>query len=583
MKTKLVNENYTQNYISSLLQTRGIEDMERFCNPTSDDLQSWRDLENIHKGINAILDKCLEAKPKIGMIVDCDCDGYTSATIMYQYLTTTILDPDSIHYYLHTGKQHGLEEHWQEMLEENFDLIIIPDASSNDSEYAKEFNCPILVIDHHQVEDEITADNLIVINNQLSPNYRNKYLSGASMCYQFCRALDNALTLNRADYFLDLAALGSIGDVMSSLEVENQYIWRKGLSNINNYFFQTLLRKQSYSICGEATEDLDKICETLTPMNVAFYVVPLINAMIRVGTQEEKERLFLAFINGYELVPCNKRGAKGTMEKVAIESARECTNARSHQNKDKEKMVEKLEQRIFKYDLLENKILFIELTDDDVFPSELNGLVCMALSQKYKRPTLIGRLNDEGFYRGSARGLSNTDMPPLKEYLASTNLFEYTVGHSGAFGHSIAASHLQQMLDKTNQELAQYDFNDDCYEVNFERTCKAADLNLLIMEIADYDFLWMNNNAEPLIHITDINLSKDNIQVIGKNKNTVKWNINGITYIKFFADDMIEELNNYDFVNLEIVGKANMNYWNGVAYPQIIIENYQIKDNLLEF
>lgn len=503
---------------------------------------------------------------------------------MYQYLKNTLPWID-IKYYLHTGKQHGLEEHWQEMVEENFDLIIIPDASSNDSEYAKEFNCPILVIDHHQVEDEITAENLIVINNQLSPKYKNKYLSGASMCYQFCRALDEILITaeSLADKYIDLAALGSIGDVMSSLEIENQYIWRQGLSNIDNYFFQALLRKQSYSICGEATEDLDKICETLTPMNVAFYIVPLINAMIRVGTQDEKERLFLAFINGHELVPCNKRGAKGTMEEVAIESARECTNARSHQNKDKEKMVEKLEQRIFKYDLLENKILFIELTDDDVFPSELNGLVCMALSQKYKRPTLIGRLNDEGFYRGSMRGLNNTEMPPLKEYLASTNLFEYTMGHSLAAGYSLPMNNLNKMLDKTNQELAQYDFNDDCYEVNFERTCKAADLNSLIMEIADYDFLWMNNNAEPLIHITDINLSKDDIQVIGRNKNTVKWNINGITYIKFFADDMIEELSKYDYMTIEIVGKANMNYWAGRAYPQIIIENYQIKNDLLEF
>ena len=300
--------------------------------------------------------------------------GYTSSAIMLQYLMNDApLGGLNIRFYLHTGKQHGLEEHWQEMVEENFDLIIIPDASSNDSEYAKEFSCPILVIDHHQVEDEITADNLIVINNQLSPNYKNKYLSGASMCYQFCRALDDALNINAADKYLDLAALGSIGDVMSSLEIENQYIWHQGLSNINNYFFQTLLRKQSYSICGESTENINNICDSLTPMNVAFYIVPLINAMIRVGTYEEKERLFLAFIAGCELVPSNKRGAKGEMEEVAIESTRECVNARSHQNKMKAEMVEKLEQKILKYDLLENKILFIELDEDDDFPPELNG------------------------------------------------------------------------------------------------------------------------------------------------------------------------------------------------------------------
>lgn len=35
----------------------------------------------------------------------------------------------------------------------------------------------------------------------------------------------------------------------------------------------------------------------------------------------------MAFVDGDALVPCNKRGAKGTMERVSVESARECTNA----------------------------------------------------------------------------------------------------------------------------------------------------------------------------------------------------------------------------------------------------------------
>jgi single-stranded-DNA-specific exonuclease len=67
----------------------------------------------------------------------------------------------------------------------------------------------------------------------------------------------------------------------------------------------------------------------VTPMSVAFYIVPMMNAMIRVGTMEEKQRLFRALIDGHEKIPCNKRGAKGTLEEAAVESLRECTNARS--------------------------------------------------------------------------------------------------------------------------------------------------------------------------------------------------------------------------------------------------------------
>ena len=62
-----------------------------------------------------------------------------------------------------------------------------------------------------------------------------------------------------------------------------------------------------------------KYCEDRC-IAIAFYIVPLVNAMIRVGTMAEKERLFLAFVEGDTMVPCGKRGAKGTMERVDIES-----------------------------------------------------------------------------------------------------------------------------------------------------------------------------------------------------------------------------------------------------------------------
>ena len=139
---------------------------------------------------------------------------------------------------------------------------------------------------------------------------------------------------------------------------------KTGFNNIKNKFFKALAEKQDYSMGG-----------VVNPTTVAFYIVPLINAMIRVGTQEEKERMFLAFIDGDRLVPCNKRGAKGTMERVCIESARECTNARNRQNKLLETNTEKLEMRVHKLGLLENKILVIPLEEDDDFPSELNGSI----------------------------------------------------------------------------------------------------------------------------------------------------------------------------------------------------------------
>lgn len=583
MKIKLIGENYKQDYIKSLLRARGIQDIDKFLNPDESCLQSWEDLDNIEKGMKLIIS--LTPNSRVGLVVDCDIDGFTSAAIIYQFLQK-ILPSIAIKYYIHDGKAHGLEEHWEQIRDENFDLVIVPDAGSNDSQYAAQIHCPVLVIDHHLVEDTNFAPNMVVINNQLSPKYKNKNLSGAGMVYQFCRALDAIyIQTSLTEKYIDLAALGICGDMMSGLEIENQYIWKEGFSHINNYFFLTLARKQAYSITGQMNASDEDIIDALNPTSVAFYIVPLVNAMVRVGSQEEKERMFLAFIDGHKMIPCQKRGAKGTLEEAAVESTRECVNARTHQNKFKDEAVARIEQKIFKYDLLENQILFIRLDEDDKFPSELNGLVAMQLSQAYKRPTIVARLNDEGFIRGSIRGLSNSELQSFKGYLDSTGLCEYVQGHDNAAGISISNKNLSELHKRANEDLAQYDFGTEYYEVDFERQAMNEDLEKLISEIDKYKNIYSQQNPEPLIYVKDLHFNWSDVQVMGARKDTIKIVKNGIAYMKFFAKDMIEELSSIGGdIKMEIVGKANMNMWMGHATPQIFIENYEIKqDSILDF
>ena len=353
--------------------------------------------------------------------MDCDVDGFTSSAIMYQYIRA-INPSQDITYLLHEHKEHGLEDHIEHLLNYNniYDLIILPDSSSNDYEYherLKRLGSFCLVLDHHEIDDDQPiSDNACIINNQLSPRYPNKDLTGAGVAWQFCRyhevMTDPSLPISSK--FIDLAALGVCGDMGSILNLENRYIMLNGFKNINNYFFKCAVEKQAYSMNNE-----------VTPISVAFYIVPMMNAMIRMGTMEEKERLFLGLIDGHKKVPCNKRGAKGTMEEVAIESLRECTNAKAKQNRITDQMVSELEQKIFKYDLLENKILFVRLDDDDDYPQEVTGLAAMKLAAKYKRPTILARLNDEGYDRGSIRNVNDCELTDLKKFLTDSGYFEW--------------------------------------------------------------------------------------------------------------------------------------------------------------
>ena len=69
--------------------------------------------------------------------------------------------------------------------------------------------------------------------------------------------------------------------------------------------------------------------------------------------------------------------------------------------------------------------------------SELNGLSAMKLAAKYKKPTLIGRVNNEGEIKGSIRNVNNCGLESLKDFLTESKLFDYVQGHDNAAGHGI--------------------------------------------------------------------------------------------------------------------------------------------------
>lgn len=572
MRYRLKNPEIKENFGENLLRARGVQDIQEFCHPDESCLQSWRDLENIERAVKAIELTINDVRP-YALIADCDVDGATSSAIIYQYLKK--LNPKKeIQYFIHSGKQHGFSDLMEQLEDKDWSIIIAPDSATNDGEYISRFSCPVLCVDHHiKEENTIIPSNMILVNNQTSPNYKNKDLCGAGVTWQLCRALDDFFIKDLAWEYIDLCALGIVADMMSMLEVENQYLVQTGFKNIKNKMFRTLLEKQDYSMGGK-----------ITPITVAFYIVPLINAMIRVGSMDEKERLYLSFVMPEVMVDCHKRGAKGTKERLCIESTRECVNAKSHQDKMKEQMVEKLEAKIFKKDLLSNQVLFIRLDDDDVFPAELNGLVAMSIASKYKRPTIVARLNDEGYIRGSARAPGNTELKSFKNFMASTKLFEYTLGHDQALGVSILDRNLSTFHEIANKELSKIDFGENYYDVDFVMHANNSKIEEAIEELCAIEQVYGQQNEEPVMAITNLNVSQNDVKIIGKNLDTLRIEKNGITYVKFRAKDLIRELKDFPGdMDITLVGKPNLNEWGGKTTPQIFITDLEIEDSRFAF
>ena len=69
------------------------------------------------------------------IIVDCDDDGFTSASMFYRFLKKHYPTMD-IDYFIHSEKQHGFTDtELMDWLTEglHYDLIIVPDGGTNET------------------------------------------------------------------------------------------------------------------------------------------------------------------------------------------------------------------------------------------------------------------------------------------------------------------------------------------------------------------------------------------------------------------------------------------------------------------
>lgn len=520
-----------------------------------------------------LLKKHLNSDHEIFLVVDPDVDGYTSSSLAYNYLTEVLKENcPTINYHIPEGKEHGLQTIMDWFPEDGTNkLILLPDSSSNDYKchaQLKDRGYDILVLDHHEAPRYSEA--AIVINNQLSQKYPNKSLSGVGVVYKFLEYFEKREGVpSESQNYLDIVALGQVSDMMDMTTLENRWICDYGLSHINNDFFKALIEARAYSL-GDGP---------LTQIGVAFYITPLINALIRVGNSVEKENLFKAFIEPNLVVKSTKRGETDKFETLATQLARICTNAKSRQDRQKEKAADFLNIQIFNNNLEDNKILILNADELDV-ANTLTGLCAMGVAAAHKKPVILGRTSPDGFLKGSARGRGESELKDFKNFLNESGLVSYAEGHANAFGVGVKLTDIDKLNAYANKKLANVNFNEGSYDVDFVVESNCSYLDDLIIDLDSNKKFWGQACPEPLIAVENLNIDKANIKTIGANQDTLRFEFNGITYIKFKAKDLIEKFDSIACpkVNLNIVGKANLNSWGGRTTPQIVIEELEIKE-----
>ena len=559
---------YTGNIVRTIVENRSVEDVETFLNPNPNDLTDGDQFYNMRLGAKVLLSH-ISVGSNIAILVDPDADGYTSASILYQYIMS--LFPEAkLTYLLHRDKQHGLSDAIMDQLAiMEVELLLTPDAASNDArqiDLLQAMGIEILVIDHHEVE-ELPKQGFI-INNQLERNSStNKNLVGAGMVIKFCEVLDIMLGKEVAQTLYDLVAIGQVGDSSDISQPEVRYMVFKGLSTIQNGFMKSVLM------------DHFGYLENIAPKDLSFSIIPLINAVTRVGTFEEKNLLFQALtgIESERIFTVEKKKKNkdtGKFDKFQITQdlyeyvTDICKKVKSRQAALVKKTIANLEE---KTDNAGGIVIGLLEADGN---REITGLVANKLASKYQKPALL-LFYDGSRYAGSGRGYTKI-LSSLKDWCNETGLVEYAKGHANAFGISIN----EDLFEKFKEKTKNVEQEDICYDVDLLLDGD-VDKDAILM-IEEYKHLFGGEFNEPLFAFTNVAVDKRFIKLKGKMMTLFH---KGVEFVMWSAPDGLYEslTNNFDqYITCDFVGTPGVNTWGGKVTPRLILADMERNEPVRE-
>lgn len=494
-------------------------------------------------------------------------DGYTSAALIYKYIKD-LNENYPVHYIIHNNnKAHGLAkmDNGDFELPADTKLFIIPDAGTNDVEQLSaliESGIDCICLDHHEKESSDIECKAIIVNNQISDDYTCKSFSGVGIAYEFAKALDDYYVCDLANKYLDLVAFGNVSDVMDIKSAQTRYYIEQGIKNINNKFLKALDKAQEFSTKGEVNIH-----------NISWYWTPICNSMIRIGSVEDRDLLFRAFIETDEVFPYKKRGSTELVdEDIYTRAARLCKNIKSKQDKMRDKLCEELKEQINQDDKV--AVLIAEGADSGIV-----GLSTMRLAEWANKPCIVLMEHEEGVLGGSARNFNNSPIKDFKEVVNSVGVFNFAQGHGNAFGCSLNTDKLQEAREALNNALENYRYDDTIY-CDFVLDSDDID-SWFVKTIDDSKWLYGTGIEEPIIAVENIAIVAEDCIVMGQNLDAIAFMCNGIKYCKFKCkedDELLEFASGTgdEEITLNLVGKCSMNTYGGSTTAQFIIDDYEI-------
>ena len=569
MKYQLRNKNYNNETpelaLEELLKDRGIHQPYEWLHPDDSYEHSPWLFQQMVKAVDLLNLHIKHRESNIMVVVDSDLDGYTSGAIIMTLLSN-ISRGQNIQFVLHPNKEHGIV---LDDIPDDTSLIIVPDAGSTQvTEHLKLLNnhIDIIILDHHEYipnYDYKEYNSHIAIVNSQEENYPNKALSGAGVALKFAQAYYEKYGGAFPNKLYALAACGIIADVMDISYLENKEIITKGLKYLPEHNFL-------YQLIVDSHYNVEK--PTPTIKDIGWTIGPNINAIIRLGTIEQKYIIFKALIAPNILVPSTKKGEEIEVP-IYEEAVRFCKNAKKRQTTAVDKSIKIIENKI---EIKDNDKAIVFIDEDQELTFELSGLIANKLLSQYNRPIILLRhFTEDGVneLRGSVRGKSVEGLPNLKDALNGITGVEKAEGHAFAFGIGIDNNNFAEFKAHLAAALSDVDFNVNLYMIDL--IAKSSEVNLEIAQIMARDDIWGHGVDQPLALLTDI--STDQCEYMGAEQQHLKINCGQYDVVFFNVPELTEKLLNNEKYNIDVVGTFSIDKSYNVGRLQFMVSDYDLK------
>lgn len=381
-------------------------------------------LKDMDKAAARIL-KAIDEDEPMAVFGDYDVDGVTATALLYQHLKNMgarvrCMLPSR------EGEGYGLSRTaLQKLADKGYKLVITVDngiSAVEEAAFAAELGIDLVITDHHLPPASLPQAVAVVDPARPDDESPFKPLSGAGVAFKLCAALDGCEPDELLDFCGDLAAIGTVADVMP-LTGENRTLVKAGLRALQNPDRPGLLALREAAGLGDGP---------VTAENISFALAPRLNAAGRMGSPATALQLLLC--EDYERA-----------RQLAEELAR-CNTER--QSAEQKIMAEVEAQLAANPSLLNSRVLL--LWGEDYHPGVI-GIVASRLVERYGRPAMLVTLqNGEG--KGSGRSVEGFNLHAA--IAACGDILLRYGGHALAAGLSVLPENLPLLRRRINEWAA---------------------------------------------------------------------------------------------------------------------------------